>query len=101
MYPSDYGYASSGCRGGEQTLILYDNEICIKTNWLFKSKYEWLLGSRPNYQYYIRYIRSDGYVGNYAAFTTNVYVFPTTYLTSEVKITSGNGTIENPYNLSL
>ena len=100
MYPSDYGYASSGCRGGEQTLYNYNNEICINTNWLYKENYSWLLAPRSDSWYILRYINNLGRVNSHYAYI-NRGIYPAIYLSSNVKITSGDGTLENMYQLSL
>ena len=100
MYPSDYGYASSGCRSGEQTLYNYGNETCIGTNWLYKSISEHLLEPGNEYPNRVRYINETGYIGRTLA--NNPYeIRPTVYLNSKIKIASGDGTIENSYQLSL
>ncbi len=100
MYPSDYGYASSGCRSGEQTLYNYGNETCIGTNWLYKSISEHLLAPGNEYPNRVRYINETGYIGRTLA--NNPYeIRPTVYLNSKIKIASGDGTIENSYQLSL
>ena len=100
MYPSDYGYASSGCRGGEQTLYNYNNEICINTNWLYKENYSWLLAPRSDSWYILRYINDLGRVNSHYAYI-NRGIYPAIYLSSNVKITSGDGSLENMYQLSL
>ena len=100
MYPSDYGYASSGCRDGEQILYNYNNEVCINTNWLYKKTYSWLLAPRSESWYILRYINDLGRVNSHYAYM-NRGVYPVTYLRSDVKLTSGDGTESNPYELSL
>ena len=100
MYASDYGYASSGCRNGELTLDNYDNEICINSNWLYNNYYKALLSPRIVHRHSLRNIDKSGNVCDDIAIDTSG-IHPVIYLTSEVKISSGNGTIENPYNLSL
>ena len=60
MYPSDYGYASSGCRNGEQTLISYGNGSCTSTNWLYNSDYQWLLAPYTVNRYSVRSVYSFG-----------------------------------------
>ena len=98
--PNDYGYASSGCRGGEQTLNNYDSEICRSTNWLFNGDFKLLFSPSCKYNHYVIRVYSFGYVN--ITYTLSAYnVYPTTYLTSTIKITSGDGTKENPYQLSL
>ena len=68
MYPSDYGYASSGCRNGEQTLYNYDNETCTSTNWLYNSDYQWLLSPLSGNRVSVLYVNSTGNVNNHMAF---------------------------------
>ena len=100
MYPSDYGYASSGCRNGEQTLSNYSNETCKSTNWLYNSDYQWLLAPISGLRSDVRYVYSDGSVSSYYA--DNTYgPRLVTYLSSSVKITGGNGTLSSPYELEI
>ena len=100
MYPSDYGYASSGCRNGEQTLRYYSNETCRSTNWLYNSDYQWLLAPNSGYRSSVRYVDSYGYVNhNNAGITYGARLV--TYLSSSVKITGGNGTLSSPYELEI
>ncbi len=100
MYPSDYGYASSGCRNGEQTLYNYDNETCRSTNWLFFWDNHWLLSPSAEERHRVRHVYSHGIVSHYNAAYTNS-ARPAIYLSSSVKITGGDGTLYNPYELSL
>ena len=100
MYPSDYGYASSGCRNGEQNFYYYDDESCTSTNWLYNSDYQWLLAPSPENRSYVRYVHSAGYVDRYDADDTNGARL-VTYLSSSVKITGGNGTLSSPYELEI
>ena len=99
MYPSDYGYASSGCRNGEQTLSNYSNETCKSTNWLYNSDYQWLLAPYSGNRYYVRYVYGNGTVGSYFADSSDGARL-VTYLSSSVKITGGNGTLSSPYELA-
>ena len=102
MYLSDYGYASSECRSGEQTLNKYDNEACRSTNWLYNSDDQWLLALTTELSYYVRYVGRYGYVDNfYAAYTYGYGARPVIYLSSSVKITGGNGTLSSPYELEI
>lgn len=98
--PNDYGYASSGCRNGEQTMNYYNNETCTSTNWLFVEYQQWLLNPAFNSNNLSRHIYSNGYVSDGRTGNSSG-IRPTVYLKPEVKITSGEGTLENPYSLSL
>ena len=100
IYPSDYGYASSGCGNGEYVLFEYDNSTCKSTNWLSDNISQYLLAPATGGADRVRYISSEGYVGR--TITHNGYgVRPSVYLLSSVKITGGNGTSSDPYELSL
>ena len=104
MYASDYGYAAS--KECTSNLIDYDDSTnCITTNnWLDKSQPEWLLpqssaGSRNAFS-----VNSTGCVRNGHLFIVNVNEFavrPVLSLSSNVKISGGEGTSEQPYQLSI
>ena len=100
MYPSDYGYASSGCRDGEHALADYNNETCTSTNWLYKNAAEWTLTPSVWSVSSICYVSINGDVNFINACVTHV-LRPVMYLTSNVKITDGDGSQNNPYQLSM
>ena len=100
MYASDYGYAASK----ECTATLYDYYSytqCKQDNWIFKNDYEWLLFQIPNSSkgtfvialgrvFNLKYV----YAGEYAT-------RPVLTLSSNVKISGGEGTSQKPYQLSI
>ena len=104
MYPSDYGYASRECyesRAFYQTDATdYRQEICTNTNWLYNGTYQWLLSNYIEYNGFVAIARSQGYI-YYDRAGASVNIRPTLYLSSSVKITSGTGTIDDEYQLSL
>ncbi len=71
MYPSDYGYASSGCRNGEQLLNYYNNDVCINTNWLYNTDSQWTNSPHSGNRNTVRYIHFSGLAGS----TINALVF--------------------------
>ena len=102
MYASDYGYAASK----ECTSNLYDYDgsaNCITTNnWLDKSAYTWLLPQHSVISINAFFVDSSGFVNNF----DNVNIFeyavrPVLYLSSNVKISGGEGTSQKPYQLSI
>ena len=107
MYVSDYGYASLNC----ETKALYnssdstqDLRACNDTNWLYNIKvYEWLLPQDSSDSSKAFTINNDGYIciTNVSIDGTTIYFRPVLYLTSNIVITSGDGTESNPYNFSL
>ena len=103
MYPSDYAYAAdlSKCT---KTGYNYDTDTtnCTGTDWLFNSDYQWLISPISAYSAYAWYVdeagyvyyRDDGYVEDAWG------VRPVAVLSSDVAITGGDGSSENPYTLA-
>ena len=108
MYPSDYGYATSGGSTGRDTCLameLYNwdsSSDCYNNDWLYNSSnYQWTLtpdSSRSNNVFLVGIL---GLVGTYYANHTNNAVSPVLYLSSNVRITGGDGSRDNPFQLSL
>ena len=111
MYPSDFGYATSGGsnmgRGQCHWLgINWDkNEEtadCVYNNWLWNQSHEtWTLTQAIN-NYGV--INNVFYIPNsYISYTNATYarnVKPVVYLKSTVQITGGSGTESDPYTLT-
>ena len=105
MYPSDYGYATSGgsttnreaCLAKE--LYNWDSSSysdCKNNDWIFNNDYQWTLppdssSSLVCYVSYAGFVRSNG-IANFSG-----GVRPSVYLTSNVSISGGDGTMNNPY----
>ena len=103
MYASDYGYAASK----ECTSNLYDynaSASCITTNnWLDKSINTWLLPQYSGNSSSAFGMNSSGFVNCYSRSVIN-YEFavrPVLSLSSNVKISGGEGTSQKPYMLSI
>ena len=105
MYPSDYGYATSGgsttnreaCLAKE--LYNWDSSSysdCKNNDWLFNSTIQWTLTPNSSRSGYVFYVRNSGYVHRNSAILSNG-VRPSVYLTSNVGISGGDGTMNNPY----
>ena len=109
MYPSDYGYATSG---GSTT----NRETCLNTvlyNWNNSSvsdckDNDWLYDSSNNQWTLTPYasdfraafsVSSYGFLNSYYTYNT-IGVFPALYLNTNVKISGGSGTESNPFVLS-
>ena len=108
MYPSDYGYATSGGGIGRSFCLSYNlfgwhsHDECYNNDWLYKSGVsQWTLTSVTSYANGAFLIGSQGNIPHYSAFSTNNAVSPTLYLSSNVKITSGTGEENDPFILSL
>ena len=110
MYPSDYGYATSGGSTTDRATCLnkelynWDNSSvsdCKNNDWLLKNSWQWTISpiadsSDANIAFYVS---SDGSVCDYNAYDNNA-VLPVVYLTSNVGVQSGDGSLGNPFILS-
>ena len=110
MYASDYGYATSGGSTANReaclnkVLFYWDSSSltdCKNNDWLYNSSNaQWTLTPYARYSFAAFYVYSDGGVGGSNA--CNAYgVSPALYLNSNVKISGGSGTTNDPFVLSL
>ena len=113
MYPSDYGYATSGGSTTNREACLdidlyhwYYNSSnnypdCYNNDWLYNSSnHQWTLTPDASSLYRVFYVNSYGRVAIYS--TNNPHgVSPALYLNSNIKIVNGEGTESNPFVLSL
>ena len=82
-------------------MYMYNNnyESCKNTTWMFNTGNWWTLSIGADGMA-VHYIRRDGYVEiGYANDT--YYVWPSVYLSSDIKITGGNGSSSNPYQIEI
>ena len=110
MYPSDYGYATSGENNTNRKTCL-NTELndwdvssvsdCKNNDWLYdSSNYQRTLTPISSYSSSVFLVGSYGGVGNNTA-DVRTAVSPAIYLSSNVKISGGEGTESSPYELSL
>ena len=111
MYPSDYGYATSGgsttnrdaCLAKE--LYNWDSSSfsdCKNNDWLYDSStIQWTLTPRSSSSYYVFSVSNAGYVYYTGNALNSRGVRPSVYLTSNVKILGGDGTSNSPYTLEV
>ena len=98
MYPSDYGYASTGtvCRGN---LYNCDDADSKANNWLFNSANQWTLSPASSSALDVFFVPSDWGVSSFGA-SHPFGVRPALFLKSDVVIAGGTGeSIENAYTL--
>ena len=106
MYPSDYGYATSGGSTTNKeaclnTVLYYWSPDCYNNDWLNdSSNRQWTLLTSSSLSNYVFYVNSFGNVFDGPARNSNG-VSPALYLNFNVKISGGEGTEESPYTLSL
>ena len=106
IYPSDYGYATSGGSTGRDTCLSYtlnnwrNYSNCYNNDWLYTRAYYWTLTPNSRNSNSVFSVLSNGSVDDYRV--NNSYgVLPSLYLTPDVSITGGTGTEANPDTLSL
>ena len=106
MYPSDYGYATSGGSTTNREVCLakelfdWDSSSysdCKNNDWLFNSTIQWTLTPLSSSSYYVFYVYYAGSVNHYHNADYSIGVRPSVYLTSNVGISGGDGTMNNPY----
>ena len=110
MYPSDYGYATSGGTTTNRTSCLakemynWDSSSysdCKNNDYLYNSSsHQWTITPRSSDSLGVFFVIAAGYVSNNGADDSGVSVSPVLYLKSTVQITGGEGTSENPFTLS-
>ena len=111
MYPSDYGYATSGGSTTDRATCLNkelynwsDSSVsdCKNNDWLLKNGWQWTLspGAHSSESLNTFGVYSGGIV-DYNQTCDNNAVLPVVYLISNVKISGGEGTSESPFSLEL
>ena len=110
MYPSDYGYATSGgsITGRKECLntILSSwnatgNEKCVNNDYLLSTNNnKSLLSPSSIYSNSVFILYYNGGV-NWNNASTNFSVYPTLFLKSDISIGVGDGTEANPYQLNI
>ena len=102
MYPSDYGYSvtNANCSHTSRNLGSYDSSSCGGKAWLLKYGYEWTNSPNSGSSSHVFYVGSNAYL-NHTNANYGHGVRPVLYLKSNVYVTGGDGSINNPYQLSL
>ena len=103
MYPSDYGYATGNSCVTRTNPYNYDGG-CKNKDWLwmttssdFTNGAEWLMSPDSGNSNDVFDVNSSGYVSYSRDSITVLSVRPTFYLKSDTNISSGEGTLNNPY----
>ena len=109
MYPSDYGYATSGGATTDRTtclntsLISWDDSSvsdCNNNDWLFDGYNQWTIlpGAISSYASVAAFVDLNGNINGNDAYVHHG-VRPVVYLKSSVKIASGTGSQDDPFTL--
>ena len=105
MYPSDYGYATSGGATTNREACLakklynWDSSSysdCKNNDWIFNNTNQWTLTPYSSHSLIVFLVGYTGFVHNNYAFDS-IGFRPSVYLTSNVNISGGDGTMNNPY----
>ena len=109
MYPSDYGYATSGGTSKSRTACLaqamfnWDSSSysdCKNNNYIFKTMNQWTMTPRSSTSDNVFYIVSSAYL-NSTRSNSSYNVSPTLYLKNDVSIIGGDGSQTSPYELGI
>ena len=111
MYPSDYGYATSGgntynkdyCLNSAALSSWNNYSDCYNNNWLFKSSPERTITQMTGYYASVFQLYNTGQIsgsgtGDFAQYSSGAR--PTIYLKANVQIVEGDGSSSNPYILA-
>ena len=106
MYPSDYGYATSGGSSTNRNSCLakelynWDSSgysDCKNNDWMYNgSIWQWTMSPRAGYSNCVFSVVNPGYVYDASAYGTFAGR-PVVYLKSTIKVISGSGTTSSPY----
>ena len=106
MYPSDYGYATSGGSSTNRNSCLakklynWDSSgysDCKNNDWMYNSNiWQWTMSPRAVNSYDVFFVSYAGFVSNSIANDTYAGR-PVVYLKSTIKVISGSGTTSSPY----
>ena len=105
MYPSDYGYATSGGSSTNRAscmakqLYNWDDSSysdCKNNDWLLNNQFQWTMSPLVDNSYIVFYVHVTGYVYNCGAFNTDG-TRPVVHLKSTISITSGTGSSTDPF----
>lgn len=106
MYPSDYGYATSGGSTTDRNACLNkelynwdssDFSDCKNNDWIFNSSNQWTITPRASSSDNVFGLSSSGFAADINANSTYRGVRPVVFLKSNIKIVDGDGSSSNPY----
>ena len=108
MYPSDYGYATSGGSTTDRAACLAEElynwdsssfSDCYNNDWLFNGSIQWTLTPSSSDSNYVFIVYDYGYLRSSNA-SYGHGARPSIYLKSNIVISGGDGSESNPYTLT-
>ena len=110
MYPSDYGYATSGGTTKDRAACLAkelynwessDFSDCKENDYLFDANgWQWTLVPYSAYANLVFFVNRDGIAHDYGAYYTGA-VLPSLFLKSNIQVDKGTGAKSDPYTLKM
>ena len=110
MYPSDYGYATSGGSTTDRAACLAKNfngwdsaSDCKNNDYLYKSSYyQWTLTPTSSHSYIAFRVGTGGYIAVDGDVSSTYGVRPAAYLKSDILLSGvGDGSSTSPYQLKV
>ncbi len=113
MYPSDYGYATSGGATANRVTCLakdlyhwYSSDggipDCKNNDWLFvNNKYQWTIAPYSDRSYRAFAVSNTGGVENGYLVRNTFGVRPVVYLVSNIQLLKGTGAVDDPFEFGL
>ena len=111
MYPSDYGYATSGGTTTNRATCMATNlydwngsgvSDCKNNDYLYELGYtQWTLTPTSSNSGIAFYVHSTGYVSSNIFVNSDYGIRPAAFMKSNISITSGDGSTTSPYQLNL
>ena len=111
MYPSDYGYATSGGQIKNRNLCLTKDLLswdldeysdCKNNDYLYDpNSYQWTITPSSESSDFTYFVKDNGYIGTYTVRFSNLSVSPVLYLKSNTLFTKGTGSKDNPFELDI
>ena len=101
IYPSDFGYSLGNKCSSEEDFLSFTLGDCLLNNWMFdvESEEVWTITSIYDNVVNPVALISKGDLSGFIS-NTELFVYPTFYLTPDVFISSGDGSYKLPYLLS-
>ena len=102
MYPSDYGYATSGGTSKTREACLSDTVYnygaadCYNNDWLFNGRYQWTIAPYSGSSDGVFAVDYTGPIYGYSA-SFSRGVRPVVYLVSNIKLLKGTGSESDPF----
>ncbi len=100
MYASDYGFAASPITTNNWDIKLNSTKL-KDNNWIYMGLSDWTISRDSEFDHSVRPIHYQGHISSYRVDSSSFAVRPVFYISSKASLSSGDGTKNNPFRLSL